>query len=97
MTRIDPQAPGADIIMMKTPDAWPHAWPGFLPLKRGGAPYDELGVMTAMADDDRWTVWRVSMFDVRLKRYLLTGDPGDMPREDFTDAEGVFDAGWRVN
>jgi hypothetical protein len=84
------------IEMMQTPDRWPLRWK--LPLTRGR----EMGVLL-LDVEPRWTVFKpevLGMFDGRLAAIQAgrTGKVFDaLPHETYQDAEGVFDAGWRVD
>jgi len=77
-----------DIEMMKRPHLWPM---GRLPLKRQH-PEDDYRMQTALAyppDADGAMVIIVNG--------NLFGGHGDEVTENYIDAEGVSDAGWRVD
>lgn len=104
--RIDPREPGADIRMMQTPDLWPLG--SVLPLTRGPLQTCELGMLISMPGIPRWTVFKsaAGIYDDGLRRLLSHGSDeigaswaasGWDQREEYADAEGVFDAGWRVS
>lgn len=106
------QGDEAHVMMMKSPDHWPDTGvsvvvfdgegarvAGELPkssallaLTRGR----ELGVM-ASRSEHRFSVFTVILYDARIKSYLETGEPGDMPRIDYSSAEEAYADGWRVD
>jgi hypothetical protein len=108
-TGLDPAIPGDHVKMMNAPDLWPHG--AFLPLTRprpahtADEPEDlclsrtsELGMLIVGGDVPRFTVWRINMLDGRILALALTGErPEGVEFYDYADAEGVFDAGWRVD
>jgi hypothetical protein len=59
---------------------------------------EELGLMVASTKIGRWTVVRLNLLDQRVKA-MLWNDTIDasVTTYEFEDAEGVFDAGWRVD
>lgn len=92
--------PARSIEMMKTPDRWPLRWK--LPLKRDHGKDQELGVLL-LDMEPRWVIFKpgpMGMFDGRLAaiQAARTGRALDvLPHEIYPDAEGVADAGWRVD
>lgn len=99
MTRLTGKTDAEHIEMMKTPDLWPLRWK--LPLTRGQHPDKELGILL-LGMEPRWTVFRTELgiFDGRLAAIQAagTGKALDaLPHESYQDAEGVLDAGWRVD
>lgn len=94
------KTPADHIEMMQTPDRWPLKWK--LPLTRGKGRDQELGILL-LDMEPRWTIFLpgpLGMFDGRLAaiQAARTGRALDaVPHETYEDAEGVFDAGWRVD
>jgi hypothetical protein len=78
------------IKFMQSPDEWP-AWP-VLPVKKAVAMHNPiLGVMIEREGGVQPTVYLVNM-------YQLANKPlNTIPSETYTDFEGVYDAGWRVD
>jgi hypothetical protein len=106
-TGLDPEIPGDHVKMMNSPDLWPMG--GFLPLERPRPAHTakeavslslsektELGVIINAAPVRRFTVYRLNMMDGRILEVATTGDCAGAPFYDYADAQGVFDAGWRV-
>lgn len=109
---LDPKVPANHIKMMQSPDLWPLG--PVLALKRPhaadappfkdadvlcGDKHSEMGVMFAVGSD-RWRVYRLNLYDRRLKMALLSGTAeldDSVTVYDYADAEEVFDAGWRVD
>lgn len=108
---LDPRKPADHVTMMKSPDLWPLG--AVLALKRPKpvdltewppedvmvlSDNEELGVLVSVEGVERYTVLRLSLFDQRLRSVLFRGEiPSGVSFYDYMDAEGVFDAGWRVD
>lgn len=93
--------PGDDLRMFKTPDLWPLG--AVLPLcqegamARGGGFRDGLGILVNRPGFARWTVWHVNIMETEPLRKLLRGEDGHgIDATVYTDAEAIYDAGWRV-
>lgn len=91
---MDRKDPRVHILMMQTPDAWPLG--SLLALVRGTQ--KELGVMV-VGHDPRYVVFLTPMgiFDVRLTSAIMGAETTELDKEVYTDAEAVYDAGWRVD
>lgn len=93
---IDRNDPRVHIVMMQTPDAWPLG--SLLALVRGTPPNQELGVLV-VGHDPRYAVFLTPMgiFDMRLTSAVMGAETTELETEVYTDAEAVYDAGWRVD
>lgn len=93
-----------DIDTLKNPDLWPLGH--VLPLKRPAQAEEDananplavdsrgnqLGVLFYDESHERWTVYRVNVLQARSGTSWR-----DITTHDYIDAEGVLDAGWRVD
>lgn len=109
---LDPRNPADHVKMMRAPDLWPLGQvlalrrdipPGVFADR---SPEDilcfdsdsELGVLVVHPNIERWTVIRLNMLDQRIRTVLFRGQiPHTVSFYTYMDAEGVFDAGWRVD
>lgn len=107
-TGLDPRVEGDHVKMMESPDLWPHQW--VLPVKRprpaelADEPPDlnlshdsELGLMFVHPELSRWTVYRLNMLQAAMFAAASGQVVGGTVFYDYADAQGVCDAGWRVD
>lgn len=92
--------PGDDLQMFKTPDLWPLG--AVLPLKHSNhlnrpTLRDGVGILVNRPGFARWTVWHVNIMETEPLRKLLRGEDGHgIDATVYTDAEAIYDAGWRL-
>jgi hypothetical protein len=80
------------LTFMQEPDKWPN-WPVLSVKKPVAMHAPVLGVMLETGEGVKPVVYLTSMFE------LGNSDKGmdEYETEEFTDFEGVYDAGWRVD
>ena len=63
------------------------------------SPFSEAGLIFCTPDVPRWTVWRINLLDSKRIRALVRGDApaASFVSYEYTDAEGIYDDGWRVD